>query len=675
MRNIPGAIRSLSERGWLSRVHLGAWRGRCWAIGFGCASSFLVYNIVYLFYSSVPGNNSEYPLGWWGWFDQGQYLTAATAFLNGDFSPSQHFYPPLYPFLGSLFLRLSESHAFYLPNLALAVGYFAVLVMLFGRYIGWWGAAACGLSGMFLYEPFRLQWVIPWTTTLGAFLIICALFLLDRYVRRHNQDSWTAGVAMTNAVLFGLVVGLQAPLRPADLALVAPIAAIYAVLLVYALLSADRNGRRGALAAIVGGAAGFLVPVGLMLLFNSVTYGSIAGGYFSTVTSIGFDPHILPDRLFSHLLASQIFFGEQDADWLSVVPLVFAATVFLPIALFTGPIVMRAAAAAACVQFVIYFSYSDLLPTGTFRYFNIHYFKWLAPVALCIALYFVRQSFSRDASEKGRGRTAVAAGLLLVLVVSSVDAGQQLRPASLIEREGQQITLDLGDEKIDFVDFVGVEGGWTDVYFPGSSRVFGDGNQELTVVADYRFLPIKSGTRLLFFKPLNGGGLKIEFSETIPVPDRFTSANVRPVDVVYRMGFPLGQQASPAQISDGSPGQDLILSGETVVFEDWSVFEGSHRWSEGAASRVILYLLSSEPNQCLSMDGFTLGAQTISASVGGEAVSETRLDGQGTVTVPLGRAAGKTEIDLAFSNPHAPNEADTRSLAFAVEAMSVAPCP
>ncbi|MCC4300245.1 hypothetical protein [Aurantimonas coralicida] len=669
-----GAIRPLSERGWLSRVNLRAWRDRRWAISFGCAIIFVVYNIVYILYSPVPGNSNEFPLGWWGWFDQGQYLTAATAFLNGDFTHSQHFYPPLYPFLGSLFLRLSKSHAYYLPNLALAFGYFAVLVMLFGRYIGWWSAAAWGLVGMLAFNPFRLQWVIPWTTTLGAFLIICALFLLDRYVRRRNQDSWTTGAAMTNAVLFGLVIGLQAPLRPADLALVSPMAVIYAVHLVYALLSADRSGRQRALAAIVGGAAGFSVPVGLTLLFNSVTYGSIAGGYFSTVAAIGFDPRMLPDRLFSHLLASQVFFGEQDADWLSVIPLVFAATVFLPIALFTGPIVMRAAAAAACVQFVIYFSYSDLLPTGTFRYFNIHYFKWLAPIALCIAFYFLRQSFSWDALEKRQGRTAVAAGLLLVGVVSSVDARQDLRPAASIEREGQQITIDLGDEIIDFVDLVGVEGGWTDVYFPGNSRVFLDGKKELAIVEDYRLLPIDGGVRVIFFQPLNGEILTLVFSDAIAIPDRLDSTNVHLLDVVYEIGFPFAQQASPAQIFSGTTERGSLLGGETVVFEGWSISEGSHRWSEGANSRITLDLPASATNKCLNIDGFTLGAQTISAFVGGEAASETYFDGQGTVSVPLGRAAGKTDVDLAFSNPHAPNEADTRNLAFAVETMSVVPC-
>ena len=42
----------------------------------------------------TPGNNQQFPLGWWGWFDQGKYLLASNAIANLDFSPANHFYPP-----------------------------------------------------------------------------------------------------------------------------------------------------------------------------------------------------------------------------------------------------------------------------------------------------------------------------------------------------------------------------------------------------------------------------------------------------------------------------------------------------------------------------------------------------------------------------------------------------
>lgn len=112
-----------------------------------------------------------------------------------------------------------------------------------------------------------------------------------------------------------------------------------------------------------------------------------------------------------------------------------------------------------------------------------------------------------------------------------------------------------------------------------------------------------------------------------------------------------------------------------VVFDGWGVPELGHRWSDGAESRTTLQLPPATAERCLVINGFTLGPQTITASVGGETPSETSLEGRGTVTVPLGRAEGPTEIVLNFSDPHVPSDADSRVLAFAVETLSVTSCP
>jgi hypothetical protein len=40
-------------------------------------------------------------------------------------------------------------------------------------------------------KPVRLSWIIPWTSTLSVFLIIRALFLLDRYLRLREKPDFT----------------------------------------------------------------------------------------------------------------------------------------------------------------------------------------------------------------------------------------------------------------------------------------------------------------------------------------------------------------------------------------------------------------------------------------------------------------------------------------------------
>jgi hypothetical protein len=37
-----------------------------------------------------PGASSRFPLGWWGWWDQSQYLLSARALAHFDFASDQH---------------------------------------------------------------------------------------------------------------------------------------------------------------------------------------------------------------------------------------------------------------------------------------------------------------------------------------------------------------------------------------------------------------------------------------------------------------------------------------------------------------------------------------------------------------------------------------------------------
>jgi len=366
----------------------------------------------------------------------------------------------------------------------------------------------------------------------------------------RKEPDWTIRAAAINAVCFGLAVGLQAPLRPGDLAVVSPVAITYAVLVLNMFFASAAHQRAAAIASMFGGIAGFAIPVGLMLLFNNATVGSFSGGYFdATIATHRFDPLTLPNKLFSHLLASQVFYGEQNADWLSKIPIVLIAVLFVPIALFKGPIFMRAAAASALLQFAIYNSYSDLLPTGTFRYFNIHYFKWLPPVAFCIVYYFVVLAVSRDSGLNRQGRAALAAGFGLAVLISCVNAVQTVKPVSSVEREGQEIMFELTGGPIDFVDLIGVTGTWNDIYFAWSSRAVLDGSKPLAAFRDYRLLPIENGVRVLFFRPIEAKRIAIFLGDKLTVPEPFTTAQVQPVQVNFRLGLPLSQQGTPAQPS------------------------------------------------------------------------------------------------------------------------------
>jgi hypothetical protein len=235
--------------------------------------------------------------------------------------------------------------------------------------------------------------------TPGALMTISALYLFDYYVRHRHDAGWHPRQAARNAGAFGLVIGLQAPDRPMDLAVVSPIAVTYAA---FVIISMFRAPRRSDAVTILVDFLAFCVPLALYFGFNELSYGTMFGRYFCISHAKGLDPIVLPQQLYSHLLDSSAYFAEGNADWLRAVSdqvgsfdpgesrgftmrpiqlarlplypraLILVAVGFLPFFAFFGPPVMRVVGAAAVIQFILYCSDHDILPTGTFRFCNFN---------------------------------------------------------------------------------------------------------------------------------------------------------------------------------------------------------------------------------------------------------------------------------------------------------------
>src|SRR5689334_11034220 len=72
----------------------------------------IVYAFSYLAMEALPGN-SPYIEGWWGWWDQSNYLKSARAFAVGNLNPDMHWNPPGYALLAAPLQRFSAGHAFF----------------------------------------------------------------------------------------------------------------------------------------------------------------------------------------------------------------------------------------------------------------------------------------------------------------------------------------------------------------------------------------------------------------------------------------------------------------------------------------------------------------------------------------------------------------------------------
>lgn len=87
--------------GWLSSCNrwLDSWRGRVF-LGTAVAS---VYLCAYWIHPEVPAASSISPLGWCGWWDQGQHLKCAAGLARASLTRDTYWYPLGYPALGALF--------------------------------------------------------------------------------------------------------------------------------------------------------------------------------------------------------------------------------------------------------------------------------------------------------------------------------------------------------------------------------------------------------------------------------------------------------------------------------------------------------------------------------------------------------------------------------------------
>ena len=89
----------------------------------------VIYSLAYLGHAVLPGN-SKYPEGWWGWWDQGQYLKCAASLAHGTLTSDTYWYPLGYPMIGALFYRFTPQHAFFLPDLILVLGITALFYQI-----------------------------------------------------------------------------------------------------------------------------------------------------------------------------------------------------------------------------------------------------------------------------------------------------------------------------------------------------------------------------------------------------------------------------------------------------------------------------------------------------------------------------------------------------------------
>ncbi len=405
---------------WLAGSPAGSFLRACAARPGAAGAVVLVawYLWCYLGDRSLPGNEPRYPLGWWGWWDQGKYIESARALAAGALAPDRHWYPLGYSLMGAPFTRWSQGHAMLPVNLAsllLCCAGFLAFARRVGVGRGW--AAALFLVGAAGNRMLFEGWVVPWNTTPAAALI----WLLLATAAGHMQGA-------RRPFLIGLLAAAIPLVRPTELALAVPC--------VLAAIASDlwrppargqpagggrpedgklrsrwlRDGRVRDLGLLALGGLLAVVPYGLL---HWRIYGLEPSPYMAMSTGVGFTLHGFGWKAYTVLSDPRAWFLDgRGLLWRA--PYAALAVAGLAVAWAHG----RAAvllAALTVVHSVLYLSYVDMLPTGLWRFSNAHYWQWALPGLALLAFLAGRDLLRwRRAPLFPLAPVAVAASLLLL---------------------------------------------------------------------------------------------------------------------------------------------------------------------------------------------------------------------------------------------------------------------
>jgi hypothetical protein len=376
-------------------------------VRWGVYALTLLYALYYFANYAAPGNSVQYPLGWWGWFDQSQYLASTRNLLARNLAPDGHWYPLLYPVLAVPFVRYWSMHGFFFLDLICLFAAYAGFLS-FARRVGVGSLAAVPifLITTFAYASIGQTWVEPWTTTLSAALIwgllACAARLLP------DQDVWRGW----HLLALGLLAGSLPLVRPTD-------AVLSAIVVLFVLLS----GLRGRVLRVRH--LGWLMLGGAMILLPYAAlhlriYGFHATPYMAGGKAIGFAFSRLGWKTYLLLIEPHPWYPQGEGLLARFPWLVFSLAEIVLIAVSRQRRQAQAAlillGSMIVVCWALYFAYVDLLPANLWRYNLVHYLKWSLPGLGLFAWLFMLRVWQSPRWQYGL-TVAVIIGVLSIRVV------------------------------------------------------------------------------------------------------------------------------------------------------------------------------------------------------------------------------------------------------------------
>lgn len=447
----------------------------------------LVFTADYLAHPALPGNTLAHPLGWWGWWDQGHYIKSAQALAARSLSPDAHWYPMGFSLLAAPFARFVPNHPFFFVDLICLLGALWCAIRIAGTLgINRQAAALLFLGSLLVDRLIFVQFVIPWNTTPLVLYVYGALVIALKEEPLRPAD----------AALAAALAALVLVTRPGDMPAIAPIG--LAVLVRIVREGVSLAGRARLLGA--GLLAGALVLVAYAALHVAI-FGLKASPYMAHSGNIGLSFSQFFAKLYAVVIDPLPLYGEgqglaRRAPWL-----VWA----LPALVLTAACNWRAALIAAVVVINIgfYTAYADFLPHGIWRYYNIHYLKLSYPLLAFLGCYGAMLCWRRPIL------LAPAAALALPFLVLRVQPVEHPVEAAIPDDRTLAFTCaDCGNARVAVIRPAGLN--YSQTYFePHVGRI---GETAFRNIYDFRTTPVDGTIRAVFPVPFDARPVSLTFA-------------------------------------------------------------------------------------------------------------------------------------------------------------------
>lgn len=392
----------------------------------------IAYLIAYFAHPNLPGNNPSQPFGWWGWWDQSEYLKCAADLAQGHLSSQSYWYPLGYSLLGAVSYRWTPEHAFLLPNLALALGIGATFYRIARRFISPLEAIVLMAILVCLYPTLTsMTLVVPWNTIPTHFLSYSILLLVG-FSNPTSTRILAAGFCLAaiylcrpgDAVCMATVIGLAIIRRPWK----------------------EQFRSATALSAI------WIFVWGAVLLTNHAVFRSWKTPYEKVVAEVGFNSYPFFQKLFLLFYDGTPVFHEQATALLYHFPWLVLTIPGIFCVWRRSWSIGLSLLSSVGATYAIYVAFNDFWPSNVFRYYLIHYLAWTVPLLALLGYLGLKEAWHFRA-----GRWSFLLALLFLLPLWFLTLKENVTGSLAITETLERMIPASADQPVDWITFKGVK--------------------------------------------------------------------------------------------------------------------------------------------------------------------------------------------------------------------------